>query len=101
MPLGNLVCSMPPQSTMKKVSPIKKVHSDCPFTKEEICAIKAELYFVCSTNHTMNPPHPSWMQGVQDWYCQQSNDSSAYKTWLENELKNLQETEQASDQRPV
>ena len=101
MPYREFGGSMPPQSTMKKVSPIRVVHPDCPLTKEEICAIKAELYFVCSTNHTMNPPHPSWIQGVQDWYCQQQRDNSDYKAWLQNELRNLQETEQASDQRAV
>ena len=44
-----------------------KIHKDCPFTKEEMDAIKAELYYVNSTNHCANPPHPSWYRGLNDW----------------------------------
>jgi len=77
---------------MKPQIRTRKVHPDCPLTKEEICAVKAELYYVCSTNHTMNPPHPSWMAGLNDWKCQQMQHPDAYKEWLEKELKNLQET---------
>jgi len=40
----------------------------------------------------MNPPHPSWMAGLNDWQCQQMQHPDAYKEWLEKELKNLQET---------
>jgi hypothetical protein len=48
-----------------------KIHKDCPFTKEEMDAIKAELYYVNSTNHCVNPPHPSWYRGLNDWQVKQ------------------------------
>ena len=48
-----------------------KIHKDCPFTKEEMDAIKAELYYINSTNHCFNPPHPSWYRGLNDWQVKQ------------------------------
>ena len=48
-----------------------KIHEDCPFTKEEMDAIKAELYYINSTNHCFNPPHPSWYRGLNDWQVKQ------------------------------
>ena len=48
-----------------------KIHKDCPFTKEEMDAIKAELYYINSTNHCANPPHPSWYRGLNDWQVKQ------------------------------
>jgi hypothetical protein len=50
-----------------------KVHKDCPFTKEEMDAIKAELYYVNSTNRCLNPPHPSWYRGLNDWQTNRNN----------------------------
>ena len=50
-----------------------KVHKDCPLTKEEMDAIKAELYYINSTNHCLNPPHPSWYRGLNDWQANRDN----------------------------
>lgn len=70
----------------------KKVHKDCPFSHEELTAIKAELYFVNSTNHCANPPHPSWITAVEAFREQQERkDCSEYEKWLKNELEKLTE----------
>ena len=50
-----------------------KVHKDCPLTKEDMDAIKAELYYINSTNHCLNPPHPSWYRGLNDWQANRNN----------------------------
>jgi len=67
-----------------------RLHKDCPFSREEIDAIKAELYYMNSTNQCTNPPHPSWYTGLNDWQCsQQSLKNDAYREWLEKELQNI------------
>lgn len=62
--------------TCRSTSPLNliimaKIHKDCPLTKEDIDAIKAELYYINSTNHCINPPHPSWYRGLNDWQAKQ------------------------------
>lgn len=64
-----------------------KVHDDCPLTQEEMTAIKAELYYVNSTNQCINPPAPSWYRATTTFREQQQKDNSDYIKWLENELK--------------
>ena len=75
-----------------RIQRARKVHDDCPLTKDEIIAVKAELYYVNSTNHCANPPHPSWYAGLNDWQIQQMKSPEAYREWLEKELATLQET---------
>lgn len=77
---------------------IKDVHKECPLTKEEINAIKAELYYVNSTNHCINPSHPSWWMGLNQWQCDQINSHKEdYKAWLEKELKELNDGDTFKD----
>ena len=68
-----------------------KVHKECPLTKEEMDAVKAELYYINSTNHCANPPHPSWYRGLNDWQCKQMESKASYREWLEKELINMTE----------
>lgn len=45
----------------------KKVHTDCPFTLDEINAFKAMLYSVNTSHRCINPAPFSWAQGFQWW----------------------------------
>ena len=60
-----------------------KVHKDCPLTKEEMDAIKAELYYINSTNHCLNPPHPSWYRGLNDWQTNRNNHAESVEVLAE------------------
>lgn len=83
---------------MGRISLIKGVHKDCPLTKEEINAVKAELYYVNSTNHCINPSHPTWWIGLNQWQCDQiSKHKSDYKAWLKKELKELEDGDTFKD----
>lgn len=69
----------------------KKIHKDCPFTREQIVEMKAMLYSVNTSFHCCNPSFISWAVGFQEYeQLQQSKGSKErYKEWLENELKLL------------
>lgn len=69
---------------------IRKVHKDCPFTKEQINAIKAELYYVNSTNKCANPPHPTWYGGLTSWQNKEAEHKEAYEEWLRKELSEIE-----------
>lgn len=43
---------------------IKKVHPDCPFTKEQMDDFRAMLYAVASANNLV--AYPSWYMGYQN-----------------------------------
>jgi len=62
-----------------------KVHKDCPLTKEEMDAIKAELYYINSTNHCLNPPHPSWYKGLNDWQANRNSHDENVEVLAEPE----------------
>ena len=70
---------------------IKKVHKDCPFTREEILEMKAMLYSVNTSFHCCNPAPVYWGVGFQEYEQLQAMKGSKerYKEWLENELKQL------------
>lgn len=70
----------------------RKVHNDCPFDKETINMIKAEMYYVRSTNKNCSDTTPmTLLHGVNDFEDDQRGESSgaAYKEWLEKELEQL------------
>lgn len=70
----------------------KKIHKDCPFTREEILEIKATLYNVNTSHHCCNPAPVHWGVAAQEYeqLQQMKGSKERYKEWLENELKNLQ-----------
>lgn len=74
----------------------KKVHKDCPFTREEILEIKAMLYNVNTSHHCCNPAPISWAVGYQEYeqVQQWKGHQERYKEWLENELKQLTNTKE-------
>lgn len=75
----------------------KKVHKDCPFTREEILEIKAMLYNVNTSHHCCNPAPVHWGVAAQEYEQVQAMKGSKerYKEWLENELKQLTNTKES------
>lgn len=69
----------------------KKIHKDCPFTREEILEIKAMLYNVNTSFHCCNPAPVHWGVSAQqyDQVQQMKGSKERYKAWLENELNQL------------
>lgn len=45
----------------------KKVHKDCPFTREQILEMKAMLYNVNTANHCCNPAPVHWGVAAQEY----------------------------------
>lgn len=74
----------------------KKVHKDCPFTREEILEIKSMLYNVNTSHHCCNPAPVHWGVAAQEYEQLQAMKGSKerYKEWLENELKQLTNTKE-------
>lgn len=79
---------------MKTLRTTKKIHNDCPFTREEILEIKSMLYNVNTGNHCCNPAPVHWGVAAQEYEQVQAMKCSKerYKEWLENELKQLTKT---------
>jgi hypothetical protein len=44
----------------------KKIHPDCPFTREEIDEIHSMLYQTNAGNICLNPGCPSWYSGPEN-----------------------------------
>lgn len=78
---------------MKNPRTTKKVHKDCPFTREEILEIKAMLYNVNTSFHCCNPAPISWAVGYQEYEQMQQwkGHQERYKEWLEEELRKINE----------
>lgn len=76
---------------MKSPRTQKKVHKDCPFTREEIIEMKAMLYNVNAANHCCNPAPVHWGVAAQEYeqIQRRKENSTAYKEWLENELRRI------------
>ena len=76
---------------MKSPRTEKKVHNDCPFTREEILEMKAMLYSANTSHRCCNPAPIYWAVGYQEYEQMQQwkGHKERYKEWLENELKNL------------
>ena len=74
----------------------KKVHKDCPFTREQILEMKSMLYNVNTGNHCCNPAPVHWGVAAQEYEQLQAMKGSKerYKEWLENELKQLTNTKE-------
>lgn len=70
----------------------KKVHNDCPFTREQILEMKAMLYNVNTSHHCCNPAPVHWGVAAQEYEQMQQwkGHQERYKEWLENELQQLQ-----------
>ena len=49
----------------------KVIHSDCPFTKQEIDEFRAMLYSVASANNLV--AYPSWYIGYNNWQLRTRN----------------------------
>ena len=79
---------------MKTPRTTKKIHNDCPFTREEIIEIKSMLYNVNTGNHCCNPAPVHWGVAAQEYEQVQAmkGHKERYKEWLENELKQLTNT---------
>jgi hypothetical protein len=73
---------------------LTSVHKDCPFTREQILEFKAMLYNVNTSNHCCNPSFISWAVGFQqhEQLTRLAASKDAYKEWLENELRNINDT---------
>jgi hypothetical protein len=71
----------------------KKVHKDCPFTREEILEIKSMLYNVNTSHHCCNPAPIHWGVAAQEYEQLQAMKGSKerYKEWLEEELRKINE----------
>lgn len=72
---------------MARVNRIKRVHPDCPFTKEQIEHFQSMLYNVASANNIT--AYPSWYIGHTNHQNRQADHKEAYKKWLEKELKKI------------
>lgn len=70
---------------------MSKLHKDCPLTRDQIMAAKADLYLINSTNKCCNPPSMEWYKGVMYMEEKRMDEehTSAYKQWLESELARL------------
>lgn len=81
---------------MKTTRTTKKIHNDCPFTREEILEIKSMLYNVNTGNHCCNPAPVHWGVAAQEYEQVQAmkGHKERYKEWLENELKQLTNTKE-------
>ena len=69
----------------------KKVHKDCPFTREQILEMKAMLYNVNTSHHCCNPAPVHWGVAAQEYEQVQAMKGSKerYKEWLEEELRKI------------
>ena len=81
---------------MKTPRTTKKIHNDCPFTREEILEIRSMLYNVNTGNHCCNPAPVHWGVAAQEYEQVQAmkGHKERYKEWLENELKQLTNTKE-------
>ena len=81
---------------MKTPRTTKKIHNDCPFTREEILEVKSMLYNVNTGNHCCNPAPVHWGVAAQEYEQVQAmkGHKERYKEWLENELKQLTNTKE-------
>lgn len=81
---------------MKTPRTTKKIHKDCPFTREEIIEIKAILYNVNTSFHCCNPAPVHWGVAAQEYEQVQAmkGHKERYKEWIENELKQLTNTKE-------
>ena len=72
---------------------VKKVHEDCPFTREQILEIKSMLYNVNTSNHCCNPAPVHWGVAAQEYeqLQQWKGHQERYKQWLEEELRKINE----------
>lgn len=71
----------------------KKVHKDCPFTREEILEIKSMLYNVNTSHHCCNPAPVHWGVAAQEYeqLQQWKGHQERYREWLEEELRKINE----------
>lgn len=71
----------------------KKVHKDCPFTREQILEMKAMLYNVNTSHHCCNPAPVHWGVAAQKYEQLQAmkGHKERYREWLEEELKKINE----------
>jgi hypothetical protein len=77
---------------MKAIRTEKKIHKDCPFTREQILEMKSMLYNVNTGNKCCNPAPVSWAVGSQEYeqYKAYKEHKKRYKEWLEEEIKKLE-----------
>ncbi len=77
---------------MKTPRTQKKIHKDCPFTREQILELKAMLYNVNTGNLCCNPAPIYWAVGAQEYEQIKAikGHQERYKEWLENELRKIQ-----------